>query len=125
MKEITYKVKVDAAGDKRWYVNNKCHREDGPAVEWANGNKYWYVNGKRHREDGPACEYVNGDKFWYVNGKLHRENGPACEYADGSKFWYVNGVQLSEKEFNKRNKKTSCAGKVINIDRKNYKLVEV
>ena len=40
---------------------------------------------KRHREDGPAVEYADGSKEWYLNGKLHREDGPACEYADGSK----------------------------------------
>ena len=24
----------------------KPHREDGPAVEYANGTKYWYLNGE-------------------------------------------------------------------------------
>ena len=32
-----------------------------------NGTKFWYLNDKLHREDGPACEYANGDKFWYLN----------------------------------------------------------
>ena len=41
------KVKVNADGSKRWYLNGKCHREDGPAIEWANGSKYWYRNGKK------------------------------------------------------------------------------
>ena len=27
-----------------WYLNGQCHREDGPAIEWANGDKYWYLN---------------------------------------------------------------------------------
>ena len=36
------------------------HREDGPAIEYANGNKHWYLNGKLHREDGPAIENANG-----------------------------------------------------------------
>ena len=48
--------------------------------------KAWYLNGKLHREDGPAVEFADGDKFWYLNGKLHREDGPAVEYADGDKF---------------------------------------
>ena len=25
------------------------------------------MNGKLHREDGPAVEYANGSKFWYLN----------------------------------------------------------
>ena len=33
------------------------------------GSKFWYLNDKRHREDGPACEYTNGDKSWYLNGE--------------------------------------------------------
>ena len=124
MKEVKYTVKIDANGSKYWYVNNKLHRENGPACD-ANGDKFWYVNGERHREDGPAMEYADGLKFWFVKGKRHREGGPACEWANGDKSWYVNGKELTEKEFNKRNKKTSCTDKVIVIDGKNYKLVEV
>ena len=91
-----------ADGSKEWYSNEKLHREDGPAIEFADGYKAWYSNGKLHRADGPAIEYVNGCKFWYVNGKRHRKDGPAIEYSDGSKSWYVDGVSLSEQEFLKR-----------------------
>ena len=35
----------------------------------SNGAKEWYLNDKRHREDGPAIEYANGTKKWYLNGK--------------------------------------------------------
>jgi hypothetical protein len=78
---IEYTVKVYDNGTKTWYLNDKLHRTDGPAVEWTNGYKAWYLNGKRHREDGPAIEWSTGAKFWYINGK-----------------------SLSEKEFNDRNK---------------------
>jgi hypothetical protein len=78
------------------------HREDGPAVEFADGYKEWYINGKYHREDGPAFEYVDGSKEWFINGKCHREDGPAVEYANGSKEWYINGKRLTEEEFNAR-----------------------
>ena len=61
--------KIDEFGDKSWYLNGKCHREDGPAIEYADGNKIWYLNGERHREDGPAVEYANGHKEWWLNGK--------------------------------------------------------
>ena len=66
------------------------------------GTKYWCLNGKRHREDGPAVEFANGSKYWWVNGKLHREDGPAVEFANGGKEWWVNGEQLTETEFLKR-----------------------
>jgi len=82
---------VDRRGNKHWYnENNKLHREDGPAAEYADGTKRWYINGKFHREDGPAVEWTNGSKFWYIDNKLHREDGPAVEWADGSKAWYIN-----------------------------------
>ena len=63
------------------------------------GTKEWYLNGQRHREDGPAVEYANGDKYWYLNGKLHREDGPAIEYADGEKEWLLNDKELTEDQF--------------------------
>ena len=94
-----YSYEEDEDGEKRWYLNGKFHREDGPAIEWTNGRKSWYLNGKRHREDGPAFEWADGTKLWYLNGKLHREDGPAVEYADGSKFWYLNGKHLTEDEW--------------------------
>ena len=62
-------VKEHINGDKEWWVDDKRHRVDGPAVEWSNGSKHWYVDGKRHRVDGPAIEYKSGDKSWYVDGK--------------------------------------------------------
>ena len=63
----------------------------------------WRLNGKLHRTDGPAVEWTDGDKFWHLNGKQHREDGPAVE-CNGDESWYINGVELSEQEFNDRNK---------------------
>ena len=115
------KVKVSPNGTKCWYLNGKYHREDGPAIEYADGDKEWYLNGKRHREDGPAIEYANGDKEWFLNGELHREDGPAYEGTNGTKIWYLNGKQLTEKQFNKKMKKP-CKNKVVEIDGIKYKL---
>jgi len=67
------------------------------------GTKKWYLNGKLHREDGPAIEYASGTKEWWLNGNLHREDGPAIEWANGVKEWYVNGKEFIEEEFNSRN----------------------
>ena len=85
------------SGTKEWWLNGKYHREDGPAVEYANGTKSWYLNGERHREDGPAIEWPDGKtKEWYLNGKLHREDGPASEWANGTKEWWLNGKRHRE-----------------------------
>ena len=60
--------------------------------------KYWYKNGEWHREDGPALEFADGSKAWCKNGEWHREDGPAVERADGSTVWYLNGKELTEQE---------------------------
>jgi hypothetical protein len=64
------KLVVDKFGTKRWFIDGMLHREDGPAVEWANGDKFWYFNGRLHREDGPAVEYSNLAIQWWLNGKI-------------------------------------------------------
>ena len=63
------------------------------------GTRRWWLNDKFHREDGPAIEYTNGRKWWYFNGKPHRENGPAVEYANGTKYWYLGGIGYSEFDY--------------------------
>ena len=53
-----------------------------------------------------------------------REDGPGIEWASGTRKWYLNGTQLTEAEFNARQHPT-CNGKVVEIDGKKYKLMEV
>ena len=43
---IKYEVEVSAKGTKFWSLNGKRHREDGPAIEWADGDKSWCLKGK-------------------------------------------------------------------------------
>lgn len=87
------KPRIDKNGTKRWYLNRKLHREDGPAVEFKDGEKNWYINGKRHREDGPAIIDKYGNKSWFQNDLQHREDGPAIEnaseqYRHRDSWWY-------------------------------------
>ena len=98
---IEYTVRVYDSGTKWWFLNNKLHREDGPALEWASGSKCWYLNGERHREDGPACEW-----------------------SDGSKAWYLNGKNITEQEHKKAMAKTTCEGKEVVVDGITYVLKE-
>ena len=122
---IEYTVKVHDNGAKHWTLNDKLHREDGPAYECSDGDKYWYLNGKLHREDGPAIEYANGSKSWWLNDKRHREDGPAYENADGDKSWYLNGEEVTEEEHKNLTSKATCSGKVVEIDGVKYELKEV
>lgn len=59
-----------------------------------NGTKRWYLNGKLHREDGPTFKYDDGTMVWYLNGNRHREDGPAIERSDGSKEWWLNDKEV-------------------------------
>ena len=44
-------------------------------------------------------------------------------YANGDKEWWLHGIKYTEAEFNA--KMNNCNGKIVEIDGKKYKLVEV
>jgi len=73
VKKSSIRCREDVKGNKFWYKRGKLHREDGPAIEFANGHKAWYRNGTL-REDGPAREYANGNKCWIYQDVLYRIN---------------------------------------------------
>ena len=90
------RMETDKNGTKRYYLGDKLHRLDGPAIEYADGTKHWYINGEKHRVDGPAIERPDGKKYWYKNGALHRLDGPAVEEVNGDKFWFINGKRVTK-----------------------------
>ena len=72
---LRYRIEVDQEGTRRYYNSDgRIHREDGPAVEYADGTKVWLINGLRHREDGPAVEIAGSTaihtRLWYFHGQL-------------------------------------------------------
>jgi hypothetical protein len=97
MKEL--KKIVLNSGLIEYRLDGKRHREDGPAVEYANGSKSWWVNGKLHRTDGPAIEQADGRKEWWVGDKLHRVDGPAVIRDDGTTEYWFNDKEVSEGDF--------------------------
>jgi len=92
---------------KTWKINNKKHREDGPAIirgiskDNPNGTlQIYYRNALRHRDDGPAyIEGISKDnpngtlQIYYRNGKHHRDDGPA--YIEGISKDNPNGIYHS------------------------------
>ncbi len=63
---------IDSFGNIRYYNDKgQFHREDGPAIEYANGDKFWYFNGMRHRVDGPAEEYRGVHKYYSIMNELY------------------------------------------------------
>jgi len=86
-------------------LNNKCHRENGPAVIW------YYENGN-----------IKKYESYYKDGKWHRENGPAIiQYYDNGKIeieaYYLNGIEIKDdleiNKMNSLNKKTSIQEDLI------------
>ena len=130
-----YTVTVDDNKTIKWYKDGKLHREDGPAVEYADGIKEWYCSGKLHRgDDLPAVEYPNGDASWWVHGLRHREKGPAVVDLYYGKEWYLNGEKLTKSQFDEcmtfenkapRYLESSLDGTTIEIYGKKYKLQEI
>jgi len=85
-------------------ASTKKIQSDG-TIEWRN------EAGDLHRENGPAIEWADGEKWWCKHGKLHRENGPAREYANGTNYWYLNDIRVSEQEHAWR-VKHGCMGSI-------------
>ena len=74
---------------------------DGTRIkEISPSGTFWRRKGKLHREDGPAVEYANGTKEWWINDEkltkgefLKRKKGP-CDgkvvEIDGKKYKLVS-----------------------------------
>ena len=89
-------------------------------VEVCDNSTEWRLDGEKHREDGPAVEWANGYKAWYLNGKKHREDGPAVVDANGDEYWYLKGIQINKEDV----MEISC-GKIVEIDGIKYKLEKI
>ncbi len=85
--------------------------EDGKKYEvrtYDNDQIFWYLNNKVHRENGPAT-FKAVFITWYQNDLCHRTDGPAkiLPYGrtktlpDGRKYWYINGEELTEQKHTK------------------------
>ena len=61
------KCKVDGWGTKRWFLNGKFHREDGPAVEYADGDKQWYLHDEKVHPETLVDLHLSRGAFCYYN----------------------------------------------------------
>jgi hypothetical protein len=129
-------------GDKYWYVDNKLHRVDGPAI-CASDREEWFLNGRCSRPDGPSVVYFDGSRteWWddgkrhriggpaavcgfgkfkleahFVDGRPHREDGPALSYGN-DKLWCLNGhdIAFSIAELNKKKRRKLIATRTIDF----------
>jgi len=86
------------------------------------GTKCYYVNNKLHREDGPAIEWVNGEKQWIINGHLlHREDGPAILMPDGREYFFLNNIEYSKEDYWQEIKKRKSLNNILSKFCRNIK----
>lgn len=83
-------ISISRLGTKIWRLGGERHREDGPAVIYANGSVEYWQNGQLHRLDGPAIMDADGLQEHFQYNLIHREDGPAVIHPDGSVEYWVN-----------------------------------
>jgi len=84
-------LKINRNGDRFWFK--------GEAPEIVEGRMWWF-GGKLHREDGPAVEWANGTKEWCIDNDNHRIGGPSIEFGDGNNNHFaIDGRGKFEKEY--------------------------
>jgi hypothetical protein len=128
MTEYMIRVKIHPSGVKQTFnERGVLHSfDDEPAVSYADGHKEWwkewYNDGKRHRDnDKPAIIGYDGSESWYKDGELHRDNDePAFISSYGTKEYWKN-----DKRYTPIPKTTTLCDKIVEIDGKKYKLIEV
>ena len=62
---------------------------------YSDGAEMWWLDDKLHRINGPAVTFSDGTKMWYLNGQLDRIDGPAFTRPDGDEEWYLDGIKIS------------------------------
>jgi len=93
-------------------INNKRHREDGPAVVWYNEDgsideERYYLDDKLHREGGAAAitYFENGnvsEEIYCINNENHREDGPAHIFyymivgEKRTEYWHLENLRHRE-----------------------------
>lgn len=70
MKDFNYNRVKEVRGTKFYLLDGRCHRTDGPAIEYANGTIEYHTHGKLHRKDGPARIYFDGRVSYALCGNL-------------------------------------------------------
>ena len=96
-------IHIDSSGNKFYYKDKAMtifHREDGPAIEFADGTKLWFIDGKELSEEKfnatvnkslerNSNSYIK-DAIWYEKLRRFAEEIKIPIWVDGKK------IQLTE-----------------------------
>lgn len=77
-------IKHGYQGSKFYYRDKLRHRIGGPAQEYGNGDTTWFVNDRLHRLDGPAIDWKH-QKGWYIDGKEYTKEAFDIEVSKRAK----------------------------------------
>ena len=91
-------VKITTDGSKFYYNHRRMslldmHRENGPAVKWANGNREWYLYGVPHKQ-----KYRNGKVTWMLNRKTVTKKEHHAFYNRQKKTVTFDGQEFNLKQ---------------------------
>ncbi len=80
-------------------VDGILHKDDGPAIVWADGTFDWRQNGKPFRADGKPTTESPKYRKWYhhEDGAIGRVGGPAFETVTGYREYWLNGQYFDTK----------------------------
>ena len=107
----------------------KIKDENGNETYFENSSGYW--DRLKYDEDGNETYYENSDGYWSRLEYDKNGNQTYSEYSNG--YWYrlkydENGNQTyyeTSTGYKKGTKRSSCDGKVVEIDGKKYQLIEL
>lgn len=106
-------------GQIEYYFNNELHHQTHPAII-SSGSNQWWNHGEKHRENLPAVNFADGTREWWYHGLRHRNEGPAVENPDGKNQWWLYGKKMSEQKFLKNNSKKPSISEIQPIDQGTY-----
>ena len=83
-------------GDTEYFHDDVRHRNNYPAIIYADGGTEWWSNGLRHRLIYPAVILQDGTRMWYHYGKLHRTlHRPAVIFGNGKLEYWEDGTLIN------------------------------
>jgi hypothetical protein len=64
---------ITSKDSKKWYKNGKLHREGGKPAFINKLKTAWFLDDKNHKEDGPAIIWANGEVDCWLHGSRTNE----------------------------------------------------